>query len=194
MRIVIFSLTLILFSVVTTESARAGYAELGFSYTYMKRYLDAVNVTETGGTTGSFSFYFWERIALELSYTQGIYTKKEREPSLILADSQRVTIQKSEVYETNFIFLLSGKDSRFQPYLKGGVAYIRKNQSIQIDGTQTYVVTPKPGFGPSAGVGLKLFLTQDLAIRLSADTIRTPVDETTFADDLTIRTGLSWML
>ena len=190
-----FKFSSIAFSTICLMNVSASAAtEIGFSYSYMKRYMDALNITETQSLTGSFSFYFWERIALELSYTNGLYVKKEKELSLTNPDSQRTTTQKSDVSEMNIIFLLSGKQSRIQPYVKGGVAHIKKYQTIQIDGSQTYTVTPKPGLGPSAGVGLKIFVTEELAIRLSADAIRTPIDDTSYAEDMTIRAGLSWML
>ena len=81
----------------------------------------------------------------------------------------------------------------FQPYIKGGAAYIVKKQVVQIAGSTPYDVSPSPGWGPSYGVGAKLMVTDSLAIKASYDAVHTPVDDHTYADDITARAGVSWI-
>jgi len=168
--------------------------ELGFSYSYQKRTIDALNGHESQGTTGSLSFYFWEKLAIEQSYTSGLFVKKERELSLTSSNIQRATTQNSEIYETNFIFLITEKKVRFQPYIKAGAAHIRKKQAVFVDGIELYQVVPKATWGPSYGIGAKYFFTQELALRMSYDVVRTPVDESSSTEDSSVRVGFSWVL
>lgn len=177
-----------------TNPAHALYTELGVSYSFMKRTIDSLNGNESQSTTGSVSLYFWEKLAFELSYTSGLYVKKEKESSLTTSTMVRETTQASEVFETNIIYLLTERKVRFQPYLKLGAAHIRKKQSVFIDGIKSFEITPDPQWGPSYGAGMKFFFTEELAFRLSYDVVRTPIDNASFTEDVTMRAGLSWVL
>ncbi len=179
---------------ILSSSANALYTEVGFSYSYMKRSVDSLNGNESQGTTGSLSFYFWEKLAIEYSYTSGTYVKKEKESSLTSSTSKRETVQKSEVNEANIIFLITDRRMKFQPYIKGGAAYIKKRQSVFLDGTELYSVTPSPAWGPSYGIGMKYYFTEDLSLRVSYDIVKTPIDESSSTEDVTLRTGFSWTL
>lgn len=175
--------------------ALAVYTELGINFNYKKITYDERNYTEQQGLTGSISFYLWERIGLELASTNSTVYKLEPTYDLTNQTKERKTVQRSNIYEMNLQYLLtSDRKATFQPFVKGGVAYINKKQEVQIDQNFPYEVTPKPGFGPSAGIGMKVFLSDSLSLRFGYDMVRTPIDENTTADDITGRFGISWVL
>lgn len=188
MRILFFSLSL-LFAV----SVQAMYTELGVSYNYMKRTFDELNKVENQGSTLSLAFYVWDRVAIEMSYTNGLYVKKEKESSLTSSTSQRTTTQYSDIYESNLIYVFADKKATVQPYVKGGAAYIKKRQVVQIDNDPPFEVSPTPGVAPSYGIGLKLLISETMSIKTSYDAVRTPIDDNASADDITGRVGLSWI-
>lgn len=166
--------------------------ELGTSYTYKKSAFDATNNTEQQATTGSISFYFWERIALELSYTNGLYVRKEKQPDFVGA-FLRTTTQYSDIYGSDLIFILADRKAPFQPYLKGGGAYVNIKQVIQDDNNNPWEMKYS-GLSPSYGLGFKFFFTEALAIRTSYDVIETPVNNDVKVSEVSGRIGLSWML
>lgn len=161
------------------------------NYSYKKSAFDVDNNTEQQSATGSLSFYFWERVALELSYTDGLYVKKERRPEFAGANL-RTTTQYTTVYGADLIFILSDRKAVFQPYIKGGGAYVRVKQVVQDEGAEAWDLT-HTGLSPSYGVGFKFFLTEAFAVRTSYDVIQTPVNDNTKVTDLTGRMGVSWM-
>jgi hypothetical protein len=173
--------------------ALALYTELGLSYNYMKRTFSELDKIENQGTTASISFYVWDRIALELSYTNGLYVKKEKELSLSSSTAQRTTTQYTDIYETNLIYVFADKKATFQPFVKGGAAYIKKRQVVQIDNDVPFEVSPSPGWAPSYGAGLKILISDAFAIRGSYDAVRTPIDDSNSVDDITGRVGVSWI-
>ena len=186
-------LPLLILGLLAPLPAQAMFIELGLSYNYMKRTFSEMDKVENQGTTGSISFYAWEQIALELSYTNGLYVKKERENSISDPNSQRTTTQYSDIYESNLIFVFADRKATFQPYVKGGAAYIKKKQVVQIGNLAPFEVQPKPGWAPSYGIGAKLLVTETMAIKFSYDAVRTPIDDSAAVDDVTGRVGLSWM-
>lgn len=178
----------------TAQNAHALFTELSLSYNYKKTNFDEQNMTESQGTTTSISFYIWERVALEVAYTNSLFVKKESEVSTPGSTSIRRVTQKSDIYETNLQYLLTpDRKATFQPYIKGGAAYISKRQEVQVDGDFPWEQRPTPGWGPSLGIGAKIFMTDALSLRLSYDLVRTPIDGTTTADDISGRAGISWM-
>lgn len=176
----------------TSLNSGAIYSELGSNYNYKKSTYDANNNFEQQSSTFSLSFYFWEQLGLELSYTNGLAIKKE-----LASYSQALlttTTQYSDVYGADLIYVLAGKQSKLQPYIKGGAAYVKKRQVIQAYGQPASEITPAPGVAPSYGAGFKFFLTESLALRAGYDVIHTPIDESTKVDDIAGRIGLSWVL
>jgi outer membrane protein W len=173
--------------------ARAVYTEIGISYNYKKVTFDANDNIESQGTTASIALYAWEKIAFELAYTNGLLVKKELQlapPSTAI----RTTVQNSNIYEFNIQYLLtSDRKAIFQPYIKAGVAYIVKTQQVQIDQGTPFDATPPAGWGPSGGVGLRIFFTDNLSLRVSYDVVQTPIDGGTTANDVTGRAGISWL-
>lgn len=173
-------------------SAWAIQTELGINYNYKKSSFDTENNSEQQSTTGSVSFYFWERIALELSYTNGLYIKKEKQPSQTTTTFLRTTTQYTDVYGSDLIFILSDRKAVFQPYIKGGGAYVRVKQVVQDEGASPWEILYN-GLSPSYGVGFKFFLTEAFAFRTSYDVIETPTNNGTKIHDITGRVGVSWI-
>ncbi len=165
--------------------------EVGVNYSYKKSAFDSDNNNEQQSTSGSLSFYFWERVALELSYTNSLYVKKEKQPDFAGA-FLRTTTQYTDVYGADLIFILADRKASFQPYLKGGAAQVKVRQVVQDTGSNAWEITYS-GLSPSVGVGLKFFLTEAFAIRASYDAIQTPVNNDTKVTDVTGRIGISWM-
>ena len=165
--------------------------EIGVNYNYKKSTFDTSNNTEQQSTTGSISLYLWERIALELSYTNGLYVRKEKQPDRVGA-FLRTTTQYSDIYGSDLIFILSDRKATFQPFVKGGVAYVNIKQVIQDDNNNPWEIKYS-GLSPSYGVGFKFFITEAFAIRTSYDAIETPVNDNVKVTDISGRVGVSWM-
>jgi hypothetical protein len=165
--------------------------ELGINYAYKKSAFDADNNNEQQSTTGSISFYFWEKVALELSYTNTLYVKKEKQPDYTNS-ILRTTTQYTDVYGADLIFVLADRKASFQPYIKVGAAQVRVKQVVQDQGANAWDIVYS-GLSPSAGVGFKFFLTDAFAFRASYDAIQTPVTDNTKVTDITGRVGISWM-
>lgn len=182
---------LILLASLFSISAHAVYTEMGANYNYKKSTYDSNNTFEQQSSTISLSFYFWEQLGIETSYTNGLAVKREKSSGI--TSLLTTTTQYSDIYGLDLIYVLAGKQSKFQPYVKGGAAYVKKRQVIQADGQQASEINPPIGIAPSYGVGFKFFLTESLAIRAGYDVLNTPIDENTKADDIAGRVGLSWV-
>lgn len=172
--------------------AHAMFTEVGLSYNYMKRTFDELDTVENQGTTLSLSFYIWEQVALEASYTDSLYVKKEKQTSLT-DTTQRTTTQRSGVTEGDVIYVFADRKAQFQPYVKGGIAYITKDQVVQVGNNAPFSIHPAPAWAPSYGIGAKFMLTDSFAIKVSWDAVHTPIDDSTYADDVTGRAGISWI-
>lgn len=190
-------LFLFLFSALLIFKPTAAHAalgvELGVNYSYKKTFIDSMDNVEQQGTTGTVSMYFWERLAVELSYTNGLYVKKERQDASVNSTTIRVTTQYSDIYGLDLIYVFADRKARFQPFVKGGIAYIKKRQTVQIGTDPSFTIEPNPGYAPGYGAGIKFFFTESMAIRASYDVVKTPIDSNTTADDISGRVGISWM-
>lgn len=186
MRILIIFLISLSFSI----AAKAEF-ELGANYSYKKSTFDADNNTEQQSSTASFAIYLWKQIALEFSYTNGLFVKKEKQPNASSAFLRTTTVY-SDIYGADIIFVLADRDAKFQPYIKGGAAKIKRRQVVQDDNNNPWEIN-YAGVAPSYGVGFKFFLTKELSIRTSYDLLQTPVDNSTKIDEINGRVGLSWI-
>lgn len=174
-----------------SSTVHAINTELGVNYSYKKSMFDDMNNTEQQSATGSVSFYFWEKVALELSYTNGLYVKKEKQPDFAGA-FQRTTTQYTDVYGADLIWVLAEKKAVFQPFIKGGGAFVRIKQVVQDDNNATWELLYS-GMSPSYGVGFKLFLTEAFALRTSYDGLETPTNNGTKITEFSGRIGVSWI-
>jgi hypothetical protein len=168
------------------------FVELGAAYNYKKSSFDAFNNSESQSTTGSVSLYFFERIALELSYTNGLFVKREAF-STLLGTSQAKTTQYTNIYGADLVFVFADRKTKFQPYIKGGAAYVNRKQVGEVEGANPSEIVYK-GTSPSAGVGFKFFLSESFAIKASYDYMKTPVDDSVQVEEVAGRLGISWML
>lgn len=171
--------------------AQAIYTELGLSYSRKTTTFDKDNSFDTESLTGSFSFYFLERLALELSYTDGVGVQKEKAS---VTDARRSTTQKSQVLGADLIFVFAEKTALFQPYIKGGGAQMKRSKSVMIEGQDTYNIDPETATVPSYGAGLKIQLTEAFGVKFSYDVWKTPVEGGQQTDDSAIRAGVTWIL
>lgn len=185
------SISKILFSIILFSSfqAHALLVELGLSYGFSKKNFNANNYYQSETKTASLSFYLLEKIALELSYTDSFYENQEKD-----ATSSRVIQQTSNISGADLIFILTDQRSNFQPYIKGGAAYIHKKAVIKYANADAFEIPTKDGIAPSYGVGLKYKLNDRFSIRLGYDVWKTPMDDGSKTDDTAFKAGLSWYL
>lgn len=169
--------------------AQALTTEIGLSYGFTKKNFNSTNYYQSETKSASLSFYVFEKIALELSYTESFYENQENDTT-----SQRVIQQTSNIAGTDLIFILTNQRSDFQPYIKGGAAYIHKKALIKYANANAYEIPTKDGIAPSYGVGLKYKLNEKFSIRLGYDIWKTPMDDGTKTDDAAFKAGLNWFL
>lgn len=164
------------------------YTELGLSYSRKKTSFDTNNFTDSESVTGSMSFYFAEKIAVELSYTDGSSKREER-----ITGIQYVIFQKTKVIGADLIYVFADRKSFFQPYIKGGAAQLTRQQVVQF-GLDSENLDPEVATVPSYGAGLKLAITSSLGVKISYDAWRTPIGGGQSTDDSQIRAGITWLL
>ena len=176
-----------------SHQAFAFYTELGASYVYKTTFVDNLNNMQTQGVTGSISLYFWERVALELSYTNSQMVKSEQAVSAASASTLN-TIENDTIYGTDFIFMFADHKAVLQPYLKAGVGYVTKRQLSQIDNNPPWQVGPYSGWSPDYGAGVKIMLGESFSLRMGYDVQITPVANNSTAQDINGHAGISWVL
>lgn len=171
--------------------------ELSVSYAQKKTYFNPDNYTNTESTTGSISLYFMEKLALELSYTDASVLREE---TIFdgTALKQQTSLQKVAVYGSDLIVMLADRKAVFQPYIKGGVAQIKKTLSNKTSSVLVYDTDPINSMSPSYGAGLKISITEAFGIKLSYDAWRTDSKDSTgrksTVEDSSVRAGITWML
>lgn len=190
---ILISTVLLFFSL----NAHALLTELSVSYAQKKTYFNTDNYTNMESSTGSVSFYFMERLAIELSYTDASILREET----IYNGSgfqQQTSLQKVIVYGSDFIFMLTDKKSMLQPYLKAGVSQIKKTLTTKNADVFVYETDPINSTSPSYGAGLKISITDAFGIKLSYDAWRTESKDSngnkSTIEDSSIRAGLTWLL
>lgn len=190
---ILISTVLLFFSL----NAHALLTELSVSYAQKKTYFNTDNYTNMDSSTGSISFYFMEKLAIELSYTDASILREET----IYNGSgfqQQTSLQKVIVYGSDFIFMLTDKKSMIQPYLKAGVSQIKKTLTTKNADVFVYETDPINSTSPSYGAGLKISITDAFGIKLSYDAWRTESKDSngnkSTIEDSSIRAGLTWLL
>lgn len=180
-----------LWVLLSSTSAFALFTEIGLSYSRKTTTFDASNSFDSESLTGSISLYFMERMALELSYTDGTGLRKEKAST---SDPLRTTVQKSQVWGADLILMLASRKALFQPYIKAGGAQISRFQEVKIEGQNTYRLEPETATVPSYGGGLKVQLTDTFALKFSYDIWKTPIGSGMHTDDSALRAGITWIL
>lgn len=182
------NLFLILFTFFLTEKSFA-VIELGLSYSFQKKTFNASNYYQSDSKSASISFSFLEKLALEFSYTDGFYESQESD-----SNSTRVLQQKTQMTDSSLIFMILDRQSIIQPYIKGGAAYIQKQQEIRYVNASTISIPESHGWAPSYGAGLKFALSERFSIRVGYDVWQTPLSDGTKSDDSAFKAGLTWYL
>ncbi len=171
--------------------------ELAVSYAQKKTYFNADNFNNMESNTGSVSFYFMEKLAIELSYTTASILREETIYNGT-GFQQQTTLQRVKVYGSDFIFILADKKSIIQPYLKLGISQIEKTMSTKNSDVFIYDTDPINSVSPSYGAGVKIPLTDSFGLKLSYDAWRTETkdsaDNKSTIEDNSIRAGLTWVL
>ena len=180
-------LTLLVF---IASSAYCGVFELGGSGSYRKSSFDRQNYAEMTSWTASFSYYFYELSALELSYTDGV-NRQSVKPT---GDVQTLTITNFRLTALDLVITLAAKEDTFQPYIKLGGGYLSKEIFNQVEGFDMKSTGSVNGWVPSGGIGLKWFITKDLNIRLRLDAWTSPPNQQPVVVDYAGRAGISWLL
>ena len=163
--------------------------ELGLSYGYTKKTFNASNFYQTESKSASVSFYFFEKLALETSYTDSFYESQEAD-----TNSTRTIQQGTTIFDSSLIYVILDKKNIVQPYIKGGAAYIKKNQRVRYLNSSTIEIPESIGWAPSYGAGLKFVLTDRFSIKIGYDVWATPLSDGTKSDDSSLKAGLTWYL
>lgn len=187
-------LFLIFAALILSESAMALTTEIGVQYWRKQTSFDANNYLDSESITGSLSFYFFERVALEASYTDAKAVREEKIYSGSTVIQQQTVVQITNVVGADLIFMLSDRKAMFQPYIKGGVAQITRKQEVKVNNLNTYTLEPEKALVPSYGGGLKIALTDTLGIKISYDAWQTPVGGGAVTNDAQLRAGITWLL
>ncbi|RME17300.1 MAG: hypothetical protein D6797_02825 [Bdellovibrio sp.] len=182
----IFFLTLLTFSI----SAHAGIFELGASANYRHESYDENNFITSNSHTISLAYYFMEMSAIELSYTTGLVTQTTLAP----LQEKETIYTRTEISGLDFILSFAGRRAVFQPYIKAGGAYVKKEKFFETASVGTLSLNGGEGLVPSAGIGFKIRLTQSLLLKLGADAWNNPIDKQSNQWDYVGKVGLSWYL
>lgn len=186
-----------LFFLLLSLKSFAFLTEFSVSYAQKKTYFNNLNYNNTESTTGSVSFYFMEKVAIELSYTDASILREE---TIFNGTGfqQQTSLQKMAVYGSDLIFMLSNKKSMLQPYIKAGVAQVKKTLTTKNAGVFVYDTEPINSTSPSYGAGLKISLSESFGIKLSYDAWRTESKDSSGnksnVEDSSVRAGITWIL
>jgi opacity protein-like surface antigen len=171
--------------------------EVSVSYAQKKTYFNNLNYNNTESTTGSVSFYFMEKVAVELSYTDASVLREE---TIFNGTGfqQQTSLQKMAVYGSDLIFMLADRKAVFQPYLKAGVAQIQKTLTTKNAGVFVYDTDPINSTSPSYGAGIKISVSESFGIKFSYDAWRTESKDSngnkSNVEDTSLRAGITWIL
>ena len=188
--------TLILW--LSTLSAHAGYFELGLSGNFRKTYLPSNSVEEafdqSQSLTGSVAYYFYEMAAVELNYTK--VNSKRFVPSSV---ANVTTTHFFCLIGTDFIFTFAERKASFVPYVKFGIGYfIEKEVAFAYDDgigvPDTVVVGLEKTLVPSAGFGVRMRLTDRLAVKLGMELWSSDALSNDPKVDWAGKAGISWFL
>lgn len=181
--------SILLFLCLVSLSAHAIVTEIGLSYGYSKKTFNATNYYQTDSKSASLSFYFLEKWALEMSYTDSFYESQESDIT-----STRTVQQSSLVSNGSLVYMMMDRKSLVQPYIKAGAAHITKKQTVKYLNASAIETPPSEGWAPSYGAGLKFMLSEAFSLKLSYDIWQTKLSDGTNSDDTSFRAGLTWYL
>ena len=169
--------------------SQALVTEVGLAYGYQKKTFNATNNYQTDSKSASLSFYLFEKFALEFSYTNSFYESQESD-----LNSTRTVQQSSQIIDSSLVYMMMDKKSVLQPYIKGGVAQIKKSQTVKYLNASAIEIPESTGWAPSYGGGLKIMLSERFSVKFAYEVWQTPLSDGTNSDDNSFKAGLSWYL
>lgn len=191
MKLTLFSL---LFSLLTSSAAQAGFIEVGASGSYRKQNVGIDIFSESYSITGSISYLFDEMSAIELSYTEGF---GRTVVGATTAGATKELVSSATMASLDFVYTFGDKGAMLRPYLKAGAGYLLKKEITEvIVGFPNRTYNEDTGFVPSAGVGFRLALTQTLSLKIGVDGWSSqPIgkENRNSKIDYAGRAGISWL-
>ncbi|MGE0763653.1 MAG: outer membrane beta-barrel protein [Bdellovibrionales bacterium] len=169
--------------------AQAGVIEVGASGNYRISRINKENYQEMVSYTGTLSYYFWELSALELSYTEGTQIVVLQIPT----ENRTTTTTSFQMAGLDLVLTLADKQSVFQPYVKLGGAYLKKEMQREIENMGITKLPSSEGVVPSAGVGFKFRIGANLSLKVGVDAWTSPSNQSPTTIDYAGRAGISWM-
>lgn len=187
-KIILFSLLLL------SPLSQAGIIELSYSYSQTESKIDDDNFTRSLSHTGSLAWYFMQMSALELSFTRGEGQVSGKSSSDTAAIKYRTDLK---LYGADLVLTLAAKDWLFQPYIKGGAAWVDKtiyrlNTAVTPD-EEVISQTDRDQVVPSLGTGFRLRVNEQFSIKASYDRWRSGNSGDTDIWDSAVRAGVSFM-
>ena len=170
----------------------AGFVEVGGSVNYRRSAFDSENYQELISYTASVAYYFLEMSALELSYTNGYSDVSVKAPDDPL-DPREELFTNFQLAALDLVFSFAEREDSFQPYVKIGGGYLKKEVYQQMNGGDIFLVTRQEGAVPSGGIGFRLMLTHSFAIKVGVDAWTTPPTEQPVTVDYAGSLGVSWL-
>lgn len=172
--------------------AGAGVIDISYSFSTRQSFIDDDNYTKSLSHTASVAWYFMEMSAIEISYTQGdgeVSGKADTDTTAVVVKT------RMNMYDASLVLTFAKKDSIFQPYIKGGGAFVDKRQyrTDAIYNNKLISQTDKDELVPSFGAGFRWYLTKHISLRAGYDRWRSGknADGDEIWDDA-VRAGLSF--
>ena len=175
----------------------AGIFEIDANTSYRKSTVDDINWEEKKELGFSISYYFWAQSAIELSATTRLTIANigsKNTSGTILSQTELQT--EETLYGADFVWSLADMKASTRPYIKVGAVFIHK-KSIQqelLPSPSAAISTPfKDGLAPSAGIGIKIGLTETMGIKIGLEAWNVELYDNKKQYDYAGRAGLSWM-
>lgn len=182
-------------AIFSSSLAHAGFVEVGGSGSYKRSNIGNNSYDESQSITGSFSYYFDESSALELSYTDGISRR-------LIGEGQpdgQLTNMYYKMIGLDLVLTMGDREATIRPYIKiGGVYIMDKRITTQYWSGGNYftpnTVQDPAALVPSAGLGFKLALTKSWSLKVGVEAWSSrSISEQPVTIDYSGRVGLSWM-
>ncbi|MAF92733.1 MAG: hypothetical protein CL674_15800 [Bdellovibrionaceae bacterium] len=178
------------FLLFASTSSYAGVFEFSAQGSLRETNVSENNESESRSSSVSLAYYFWETGALEFTYMTGYNYSKTTTSTTTLEQSLNYTYGGVDL-----VYNLGTRESTFNPYVKAGIAEIKKRLTFREDGNASS--SPEvSGKNLTYGLGFKLRLTKTFSLRLSYDVWQGPIDgeESEKTTDTSTKVGFSWYL
>ena len=181
----------LLFLLLNTSAAFAGFVEVGASANYRASNYDKHNYVQSTSYTGSLSYYFFAMCAVEFNYTNGY--SKQVSKGLSITDAMTKIEDVSIFTSMDLVLSLAAREDFLRPYLKLGGGYLVKDRYRRIDFDDKVRLSRQEGLVPSAGLGLAIGVTSNLNLKFGVDAWTSPLNFKPRVIDYAGRAGVSWI-